>query len=58
MGFPRQGYWSGLPLPSLGDSPDPETELSSPSLAGRFFTTEPPGKPSAETKIKVFLEVN
>ena len=21
--FPRQGYWSGLPFPSLGDLPDP-----------------------------------
>ena len=26
MGFPRQGYWSGLPFPSLGDLPDPGTE--------------------------------
>ena len=23
MGFPRQGYWSGLPFPSPGDLPDP-----------------------------------
>ena len=22
MGFPRQEYWSGLPLPSLGSLPD------------------------------------
>ena len=42
--FPRQEYWSGLPLPSLGD-PDPGIELTSPALAGRFFTTEPPGMP-------------
>ena len=26
MGFPRQEYWSGLSLPSLGDLPDPGTE--------------------------------
>ena len=48
MGFPRQEYWSGLPLPSPGHLPDPEikpTSLASPSLAGRFFTTEPPGRP-------------
>ena len=45
MGFPRQEYWSGLPLPSLGDLPDPGTEPRSPALAGGFFTTEPPGKP-------------
>ena len=31
MGFPRQEYWSGLPLPSLGDLPDPGIEPVSPS---------------------------
>ena len=46
MGFSRQEYWSGLPFPSTGDLPDPGTETTSPALAGRFFTTEPPGKPS------------
>ena len=46
MGFPRQEYWSGLPFPSPGDLPNPRMEPESPSLAGRFFTTEPPGKPS------------
>ena len=45
MGFPRQEYWSGLPFPSPGDRPDPGIEPASPPLAGRFFTTEPPGKP-------------
>jgi len=46
MGFPRQEYWSGLPFPSPGDLPNPEIKLMSPMLAGRFFTTEPPGKPT------------
>ena len=49
MGFPRQEYWSGLPFPSLGDLPDPGIKPMSPEphvLAGRFFTTEPPGKPN------------
>ena len=32
MGFSRQGYWSGLPLPSPGDLPDPGIEARSPSL--------------------------
>ena len=44
MGFPRQEYWSGLPLPSPGDLPDPGIEpmsLASPALAGGFFTTSP-----------------
>ena len=44
-GFPRQGYWSGLPFPSPGDLPDPETEPASPALVDGFFTAEPPGKP-------------
>ena len=35
----------GLSFASLGDLPDPEIEISSLSLAGRFFTTESPGKP-------------
>ena len=45
-GFPRQEYWSGLPFPSPEDHPDSEIEPASPALAGRFFTTEPLGKPS------------
>ena len=48
MGFSRQEYWSGLPFPSPGDLPDPGIEpmsLTSPSLTGGFFITEPPGNP-------------
>ena len=45
MEFPRQDYWGGLPFPSPWDLPDPGIEPMSPALAGRFFTTEPPGKP-------------
>ena len=45
MGFPGQEYWTGLPFPSPGDLPDPGTEPASSALAGRFFTTEPPGNP-------------
>ena len=32
MGFSRQEYWSGLPLPSPGDLPDPGIEPRSPTL--------------------------
>ena len=32
MGFSRQEYWSGLPLPSPGDLPDPGIEPGSPAL--------------------------
>ena len=44
MEFSRQEYWSGLPLPSPGDLPNPGVESVSSALAGMFFTTEPPGK--------------
>ena len=40
----RQEYWSGLPIPTPGDLPEPGTEsasLASPALAGGFLTTEP-----------------
>ena len=42
MGFSRQEYWSGLPFPSPGDLPNPGIKpgsVTSPALAGRFFTT-------------------
>ena len=51
MGFPRQEYWSVLPFPSPGDLSHPGIEPVSPALAGRFFTTEPPGKPSSTTLV-------
>ena len=47
-GFPRQEYWSGLPFSPPGDLPDPGIKFvspASPTLAGRFFATVPPGKP-------------
>ena len=44
MGLFRQEYWSRLPFPFLGDLPNPGIEPTSPASAGRFFTTEPPGK--------------
>ena len=40
-------YWSGLPFLPPGDLPNPGITPKSPALAGRFFTTEPPGKPVA-----------
>ena len=48
MGFPRQGYWSGLPFSSLEDFPDSGIEPMSPALAGGFLNAEPPGKPELD----------
>ena len=45
LGFSRQEYWSGLPLTTSGDLPSPGSKPMSPALVGRFFNTEPPGKP-------------
>ena len=42
MGFSRQEHWSGLPFLPSGDLSNPGIEpesLTSPALAGGFFTT-------------------
>ena len=44
-GFFRQEYWSGLPFPSPGDLHKQGIKPTSLALAGRFFTTQPQGKP-------------
>ena len=47
MEFCKQEYSNGLLFPFSGDLPDPVIEPVSPAslaLAGRFFTTGPPGK--------------
>ena len=46
MGFSRQECWSGLPFPSPGDLPNPETEPTSPVLADRFSTLSHQGNPN------------
>ena len=48
MGFSRQEYWSRLSCPPPGDIPDPgmETPSLASLIAGRFFSAEPPGKPT------------
>ena len=43
MEFSRQEYWSGLPFPSPRIEP---VSLAFHALAGSFFTTVPPAKPS------------
>ena len=41
MEFYRQKYWSGLPLLTPGDLPNPGIEPMSSALAGGFSTTKP-----------------
>ena len=44
-GTSQARIWEWLPFISPGDLPDPGIEPASPTLAGGFFTTEPPEKP-------------
>ena len=46
LGFSRQEYWSGVPLPSLGDLPNPGIEPRSPALQADGLPPEPSGKAS------------
>ena len=41
MGFSRQEYWSGVPLPSPGDLPDPGIEPGSPAFQADSLTSKP-----------------
>ena len=50
MGFSKQEYWSGLPLPSPGDLPHPGIEPRSPALQTDALPSEPPGKPKTFVK--------
>ena len=54
VGFPwtvfRQEYGNVLPFPSPEDLPNPGIEPASPTFAGGFFTTEPPGQPKSSTE--------
>ena len=62
MGFSRQEYWSELPFPPPGDLPDPgikTVSLTSPALAGRFFTTTTTWeahKESKKTRVLAFTQ--
>ena len=57
IAFLRQEYWSGLPFPSPGDLPDPGIKPASPALAGRFFTSEPLGKPQLNLAVLIIFSL-
>ena len=40
-----QAYWTGWPIPSPGDLPNPGVKLESPGLQADFLPTELSGKP-------------
>ena len=44
MGFPRQEYWSGLPIPLPGDLLNPEVEPVPPALQADSLPSELPGE--------------
>ena len=55
MRFPRRNGW---PFPTPRDLLDPGIEAMSPALAGKFLTTEPPGKPIGIMLFNNFSERN
>ena len=56
MGFSRQEYWSGLPVPSPGDLPDPGIESGSPALQADSLLTELLGKPANAGNTSKFVQ--
>ena len=51
MGFPRQEYWSGLPLPPPGDLSNPGIEPKSPALQADSLLLSHWGGPIACNKL-------
>ena len=57
MGFPRQEDWSGLPLSSPGDLPDPGIKPMSPALQADSLLSKPPGKPTQKEVSYQVMEI-
>ena len=57
IGFFRQEHGSGWPFPPPWDLHDPGTESLSPALVGRFFTTEPLGKPKHNILVLKYIKI-
>ena len=51
MGFPRQEYWSGSPLPPPGHLPDPGIKPASPALQVDSLPLSHQGSPSVTLSI-------
>ena len=46
-----QGYWSGQPIPSPGEFPNPGIEPGSPALQADSLPAELPGKPEKDLDV-------
>ena len=56
MGFPRQGFWSGLPCPPPGHLPHSESEPVSPPLQVNSLPLSHQGSPKLNiTRFNFFL---
>ena len=51
-----QEYWSGEPIPSPADLPDPGIELGSPALQADSLATELPEKPYICIYIYIYIK--
>ena len=51
MELSRQEYWSGLPVPSSGNLPNPGIKPRSPALQADSLLSEPPRKPKYDPVI-------
>ena len=58
MGFSRQEYWSGLPVPSPEDLPDPGIEPESPALQADALPSELKGRSSNSIFSSFFFLLN
>ena len=59
MGFSRLEHWKGLPCPPLGHLPNPGIEpvsVTSPALAGQFFTTSATWEALIQSFLSFFFE--
>ena len=56
MGFSRQEYWSGLPVPSPEDLPDPGIEPRSPVLQADSLPSEIQGRSKIYSYIKYSIK--
>ena len=52
-----QEHWSGFPIPSPGDLPNPGIEPGSPTLQADSLPAELPGKPLDTLKKKIYIYI-